>query len=81
MGLMGAQSDLRGRWIVYDRFKASGVEDFDDIFENDPQRRSVCRTRLDEPACQQCLLVSLSSSIDLMAVHEPNDHAIVSGRP
>ena len=33
MGLMGAQSDLRGRWICYNRSKASGFEDFDEIFE------------------------------------------------
>ena len=34
-GLMGAQSDLRGRWICYNRSKASGFEDFDEIFEKE----------------------------------------------
>ena len=67
--------------FVKNHFKASGVEDFEDIFENDPQHRSVCHARRDDPPRQQCLLGSLSPSIDLMAVHEPNDHAIVSGRP
>ena len=65
MGPMGALSPLEGRNVSGN--PPEPFHEFLDFLLKDPNRRLVCREKLNEPPRH----LTLSPSIELLAVHDP----------